>query len=254
MSVAGFNTAGSTGFSLLEVLVAIFLSTMLMAGIVELLAGSVSTYRLQLSQSQLEESSRYARDVLISHINQAGYQPEPWIGLQQVPALTTDAIDSYSPRGDQLGLQRWSSRNCYGNDNPTTDGEGQPAFFLLQTRFGVSTANNLALTCRYGPDASQLQTQINNFGLVEDVNSMQVLYAEDRNEDQVADTWVTGQEWQNENNIRAVKVALLLSSSQVFTQKQSRQITLLDETITTADDGHLRKVGSLTAAIQSRLR
>jgi hypothetical protein len=231
-----------------------FLSTLLMTGIVQLLTGSVSAYRLQLSQSQLEESSRYARDVLVSHISQAGFVPEPWNSLQQVPALTTDTINSNSTRGDQLGLQRWSRQNCYGNDNPVTDSVGQPVFFLLQTRFGVSTANNLAISCRYGPDASQMQTQINNFGLVEDIDSMQVLYAEDRNEDQVADTWVTGQAWQNEKNIRAVKVALLLSSRQAFAQKQSRQITLLDETITTPADGHLRKVGSLTAAIQSRLK
>lgn len=254
MTGIGISTGNSTGFSLLEVLVAMFLSAILITGIMQLLAGSVSAYRLQLGQSQLEESSRYARDVLVSHISQAGFQAEPWNTLQQVPALTTDAIDSVSPRGDQLGLQRWSNRNCYGNDNPVTDTEGQPAFYLLQTSFGVSTTNNLALSCRYGPDASQLHSQINNFGLVEDVDSMQVLYAEDRNEDQVADTWVTGQAWQNEHNVRAIKVALLLSTRQAFTEKLSRQITLLDETITTADDGHLRKVGSLTTAIQGRLK
>lgn len=252
--VTGINSGTTPGFSLLEVLVAMFLSTVLTAGIMQLLAGSVSAYRLQLGQSQLEESSRYARDVLVSHISQAGFQPEPWNSAQQLPALTAEAIDAVSPRGDQLGLQRWSRRNCYGNENPVTDSEGKPVFYLLQTRFGVSTANNLALSCRYGPDASQLQTQINNFGLVEDIDSMQVLYAEDRNEDNIADTWVTGQSWQNERDVRAVKVALLLSTRQAFTQKQSRQITLLEKTVTTPGDGHLRKVGSLTAAIQSRLK
>ena len=254
MTGTGINTGNSTGFSLLEVLVAMMLSAVLITGIMHLLAGSVSAYRLQLGQSQLEESSRYARDVLVSHISQAGFQTAPWNSAQQMPALTIEAIDSISSRGDQLGLQRWSRRNCFGNDNPVTDSEGQPAFYLLQTRFGISTANNLALSCRYGPDASQLHTQINNFGLVEHVDSMQVLYAEDRNEDQVADTWVTGQAWQNEHDVRAIKVALLLSTRQVLAEKLSRQITLLDATITTADDGHLRKVGSLTTAIQGRLR
>ena len=52
------------GFSLMEVLIGVFLSTVLMSGIIQLMGGSVSAYRLQLNQSQVEESFRYARDVL----------------------------------------------------------------------------------------------------------------------------------------------------------------------------------------------
>ena len=76
------------GFTLMEVLIGTFLSTLLIAAIVQLLSASVSTYRLQLSLSQLEESGRYARDVLITHIAQAGYQPTPWDTQLELPALT----------------------------------------------------------------------------------------------------------------------------------------------------------------------
>ena len=242
------------GFSLMEVMIGMLLSSILISGIVQLIGGSVSAYRLQLSQSQLEESGRYARDVLITHIAQAGYQPEPWQNQPPLPALTDEALDGDLLAGDQLGLQRWSRNNCYGNENPVTDSDGQPEFHLLQTRFRVNAANNLAMTCRYGPNASQLHTQINNFGLIEEVESMQVLYAEDRNGDDIADRWVTGQAWQKESNVRAIKVALLLSTNQAFDQAVSEQITLLDETITTPADGHLRRISSLTTAIRGRLR
>jgi len=242
------------GFTLLELLIAVFLSTLLTTGIVKLISGSVSAYRLQISQSGLEESGHYARDVLVSHISQAGYQPKPWNDTPPFAALTTESMNSVSPDGDQLGLQRWSRQNCYGKDNPLTDDENQPAFHLLQSRFRVTSSNNLGMTCRYGPDDSQLVTQINNFGLVEDVESMQVLYAEDRNGDDIPDSWVTGQAWQSESNIRAVKLALLLSTRQPFDRAESSQITLLDETITTPMDGHLRKVASLTTAIRGRVR
>ena len=241
------------GFSLMEVMIGVFLSTLLISGIVQLLGGSVSSYRLQLSQSQLEESGRYARDVLISHIAQAGYQPDPWQEQPELPALTGETLDGGVSPGDQLGLQRWSRHNCYGNENPVTDSDGQPEFHLLQARFSVNASNNLAMTCRYGPDASQLQTQINNFGLVEDVESMQVLYAEDRDGDDIADSWVAGQAWQQESNIRAIKVGLLFSSRQAFDQPASRQITLLDETITTPADGRLRRKSLLASAIRGRL-
>jgi hypothetical protein len=209
---------------------------------------------LQLSQSQLEESARYARDVLFTHITQAGYQAEPWQNLSEFSALTAETLDGGSISGDQLGLQRWSAHNCYGNENPVTDSVGQAKFYLLQTRFHVNTANNLAITCRYGPDASQLKTQINNFGLIENVESMQILYAEDRDGDNIADSWVNGNAWIHERNIRAVKVALLLSTHQAFDQAVSKQVALLDEMITTPADGHLRRVSVSTSTIRGRLR
>jgi len=241
------------GFSLMEVMIGVFLSTLLMTGIVQLLGGSVSVYRLQLSQGQLEESARYAQEVLLTHITQAGYQPEPWGNAAEFPALTDETLDGGLQPGDQLGLQRWSMRNCYGNENPVKDSSGQPAFHLLQARFRVNSSFNLAITCRYGPDASGLHTQINNYGLIEDVESMQVLYAEDRDGDNAADGWVTGQAWQQESNIRAIKVALLLSTRQPFQQAASEQLTLLDNTLATPADGHLRKVSILTGTIRGRL-
>jgi type IV pilus assembly protein PilW len=243
-----------SGFTLLEVMIGVSLSTILISGIVQLLSGSVSAYRLQISQSQLEESGRYARNVLITHIAQAGYQPDPWQNLPGVQALTDESVEGDSSAGDQLGLQRWSRNNCYGSENPVMDAAGQPAFYLLQVRFKISTANNLAITCRYGPDADQLHTQMNNFGLIEDVESMQVLYAEDRDGDEVADVWVKAQTWLQERNIRAVKVAFLLSTRQPVDQAAGTQINLLDETITTPADGHLRSVRSLTTAIRGRLK
>ena len=242
------------GFSLMEVMIGVFLSTLLLSGVVGLMGGSVSAYRLQLSLGQLEESGRYARDVLVSHIGQAGFQPEAWLNPSGFPALTQESIDGGPLAPDQLGVQRWSRRNCYGNANPVTDAGGQPAWYLLQARFGVNGSNNLAMTCRYGPDAAQLQTQVNNFGLIEDVESMQVLYAEDRDGDDIADGWVPARSWLQESNVRAIRVALLLSTRQAFDQAVSTEITLLDQTITTPADGHLRIVSSSTAAIRGRLR
>lgn len=248
--------AGKTqqGFSLMELMIGVSLSTILMSGIVQLMAGSVSAYRLQLGQSQIEESVRYARDVLVTHIAQAGFQAEPWLSPVTFPALTDESLNGSSSSADQLGLQRWSRTNCYGNHNPILDDDGQPAFFILQARFMVNGSNNLAITCRYGPDTPTLRTQINNYGLIEDVESMQVLYAEDRNGDAIADAWVPAQTWSRESNIRAVKVALLLSTRQAFDQATNTQLTLLDETITPPADGHLRSIRSFTTAIRGRLR
>jgi len=242
------------GFSLMELLIGVFLSTLLTTGIIQLLTSSVSSYRLQLGLSQLEESARYARDVLSNHITQAGYQPRPWDSAFQLPALTFETLNGNQVPGDQLGLQRWSSQNCFGNDNPVKGSDGRSAFHLLQARLRINTSNNLAITCRYGPDATNMTTQINNFGLVEDVESMQLLFAEDRDGDNIADGWVPGQAWLNEEGIHAVKIALLLSTRQPFGQAPDQQLTLLDETVSPPVDGRLRKVSTLTVAIRGRLQ
>lgn len=238
----------------MEVMIGMFLSTILISGVIALLSGSTSAYRLLLSQGQLEESGRFAREVLISHISQAGFQPEPWLHLAGFSALTDESLDSGSSTADQLGLQRWSRSNCYDNDNPVKDADGQPAFFLLQARFSVNDANNLAITCRYGAEVSQLVTQINNFGLVEDVENMQILYAEDRDDDDIADGWVKAQAWTRESNIRAIKVAILISTDHPFDMAAATQFTLLDEPVITTADGHLRSVKLLTSAIRGRLK
>ena len=242
------------GFSLLELMIGVSLSTLLLSGIVQLVGGCVSAYRLQLSLGQMGDSGRYARDVLLSHIGQSGFHPEPWLNPSGFPALTAESIDGGPAAPDQLGLQRWSRQNCYGNANPVADGEGQPAFYLLRTRFSVNTSNNLAIKCQYGPDAANLVTQVNNFGLVEDVESMQLLYAEDRDGDGVADGWVKAGAWSQESNVKAIRLALLLSTQQAFDEAAGNDFTLLDQAISTPADGHLRSVWTLTAAIRGRLR
>jgi len=244
----------SGGFSLMELLIAIFLSTVLTGGVAQLMASSTTAYGLQLGQSGLEESRQYARDVLLSHITQAGYQAEPWSSQTRLPAITAESTNNVSNKGDHLGLQRWSRYNCYGTENPVRDADNMPAFFLLKVRFSINTAKNLAIRCSYGPDASQLKIQINNFGLIENVESLQVLYAEDSDADQIADRWVTAQSWQKESGIKAVKLALLLSTRQIFEKPVSHSVALLDETFITPADGHLRKVTTLTGAIRGRIR
>ncbi len=83
---------------------------------------------------------------------------------------------------------------------------------------------------------------------------MQVLFAEDRDGDDIADAWVAGQAWLQERNIKAVKVALLLSTQQPFDQTTNQALTLLDETVIPPADGRLRRVNTLFAAIRGRLK
>lgn len=240
------------GFSLLELLLAMLLGAVLISGATALMGGSAASYRLQLARGQMEESGQFARETLAAHITQAGYHPRPW--QANVAAVTSASVQGATIAGDRLGLQRRSPHNCYGNENPARDANGQPSFYLLQTVFRVNAGSNLVMTCRYGPDAAQLTTQINSLGLVEHVESMQVQYAEDRDGDTVADGWVPAGTWADESRLLAIRVALLLASPSASYESDARPITLLDETFAAPADGRLRKVAILTAAIRGRLK
>lgn len=66
----GMRTQG--GVSLVEIMVALVLSLILMAGVGQIYLGSNQTYRLQDGQSRLQENARYALEMLSRDIRRAG--------------------------------------------------------------------------------------------------------------------------------------------------------------------------------------
>ena len=61
------------GLSLVELMVAIVLGLILVAGIIELFVNNRQVYRVQDAQSRLQENGRYAMNVLSQSIERAGY-------------------------------------------------------------------------------------------------------------------------------------------------------------------------------------
>lgn len=61
------------GFSLVELMVAIVLGLILVAGVIELFVNNRQVYRVQDAQSRLQENGRYAIKILSQSIERAGY-------------------------------------------------------------------------------------------------------------------------------------------------------------------------------------
>lgn len=68
------------GVSMVEIMVALALSLVLMAGVGQIYLGSKQTYRLQDGQSRLQENARYALDTLSKDIRKAGSMGCPSMG------------------------------------------------------------------------------------------------------------------------------------------------------------------------------
>ncbi|WP_018954729.1 PilW family protein [Thioalkalivibrio sulfidiphilus] len=70
------TTVGSRkqkGLTLVEIMVAIVISLILTAGIIQLFLGTTQTYRFQEALSRIQENGRYAMEVLARDIRMAGY-------------------------------------------------------------------------------------------------------------------------------------------------------------------------------------
>ena len=110
------------------------------------------------------------------------------------------------------------------------------------------------MTCRYGPGAGQLTTQVNNLGLVENAEAFQVLYAEDSDADGSADRWVRAGQWLSEPGVMAVRLGLLLTTQDPVKEPPVGKFQVLDSVISPAANGRLRRVFDSAAAFKARVR
>ena len=151
-------------------------------------------------------------------------------------------------------MRAWSDRNCFDNPNPAADGAGLPRFYLRESTFELSPDANLTHSCKYGPTANQFVNQLQRQGLVQNAEAFEIRYAEDTNDDGRADRWVGGGEWEAESHVMAVQLALLLSSHENVVETKARNYELLDQVVTSPEDGKLRRVLTYTQALRGRSR
>ena len=242
------------GFTLIELLISMALAAILITGITQLVMASATSYQLQQNLGAMQESARYAFSTIRQELEAAGYQAEPWESATDIRALGERSVDAFTATSDRISVQRWSNQNCFNNDNSDLDESGHARFYLRESTFSINGSDNLALTCRYGREAGQLVTQVNNLGLVENAEAFQVLYAEDTNSDGNADRWVTAGQWFDESNILAARLALLIATPDWLAESAASQIQLLDSIVNAPDDGRLRRVFESSIALKGRIK
>ena len=246
------NVSTTRGMSLLELLVAMLIGAILLIGLVQIVAGARSSFRLQEGLAELQESGRFAIDSLGNVLRQSAFAPEPWSDAADPVGFTPETTDALSSKGDRLAIRTWSEHNCFGAANTATDASGHPRFYLMESILTLSSSGNLAYTCRYGPTAKQFVTQILSQGLLENLEALQALYAEDLDNDGQADRWVKGGQWLDQARVLGLQIAVLVRSDQIVTEGTSRSYTLLDKVINAPADGRLRRVFTYSQAFRGR--
>jgi len=240
------------GMTLLELLIAMALSSLLLLGLVQIVAAASTASRLQDNQGQLEDTSRYAIELLGGAVRQATFNPQPWNDSYDSPGLTENTIDAIAQGSDRLTVRSWSDLNCFNNRNPATDSEGTPLFYIRESTFDLSSSNNLAHSCSYGPSPEELSIQIRRQGLITGVESFQLLFGEDANHDGQIERWVNAGQWLDRQQVLGVRFGMLLAADEAVTDYTIKEYMVLDSRVRPRNDGKLRRLVQFTIAIRGR--
>lgn len=240
------------GFSLIELMIAMTISALLMLALVQIAGAARSSFRLQEGLASVQQSGRFALESLADILQQAAFEPYPWLATGIAVGVTEGSIDGLSASSDRLAVRSWSERNCFGNLNPVQDTAGKAVFYLKESVLELNSSNNLAHTCRYGTSADTLVLQINRQGLVEDVESFQALYALDLDLDGHPDRWTTAAGWPPNSQLRGLQLGLLIRSPDAAVEPVARIFNVLEQIVSAPADGRLRRVFTYSQAFPGR--
>lgn len=228
-----------SGFTLVEIMVALSISLLLMAGVVQVFAGNRETYRLQAGLATLQENARFAVDLLRRDLSMAGYPGEMDFSAFNA-AMTGDGGGNIS---DTVAINLVTNRDCTG----------------VAIANGINTRVYTA-----GPDAVTGSPVLlcDGVTVVDGVENIQFLYGVDTEKGDERDFLpnkyltadrVTAEEWAD-NSVVAVRFALLLNSVEPITREEdTTSFVVLDApAIPAAADFLRRRIYFGTVAIRNR--
>lgn len=236
-------SAAQSGVTLIEMMVAITIGLLLTVGIAQIYLSSISTQRTQDNVALLNESSRFAFDLLAREVRKAGFRnkwykvndnvsefcaleaPVPlsaFIGANDPTAISVSTVDlsgsaiAISNKSDVLKV-RFYGEPATGTES-ITDCHGFPvaADQLAQDTLYVApdpnNNNEPALWCHTDNPAPATATHPGALPLVAGVESLQLLYGEDTDSDGIINRYVPWQLVNTVHKVSALKVSAVVRS------------------------------------------
>lgn len=203
-----------SGMTLLELLISMSLGLLLLAGIGTIYVGSNQTYRVQEQNARIQESGRYALDVIGRSLRQAGYWNMPL------------AMDS-----DEMGFSGTPITGTASTVTVQYDGTGG------SDCSGTVVDVGAIVTDAFDRDDSvpeQPTLECNGQPLVSNVEDLQFLYGIDTNGNNSANQYITTPNAAQSNQIVSVRVCVLIRSE--------------DEGIASTNQRYLNCAGALGTA------
>jgi len=236
-----------TGFSLVELMVAMVVSLILLAGILQILLGNRQSFDSQKALSGMQQDSRLASFVLEYGIAHAGYRVELEPELKYVfPDGYITAKDGGGTDPDTIGIRFQASGGVYdcGGDEI---GENGPE----KTYFQVTVDVDNVLRCRVMDSTNNV---ISTWPLIDNVETLQVRYGLDTDDDNAVDSYSNTLTASTSLDVRSVRIQLLLiSETNALPSKVAQKFTFADGNTMTFDDRRARQLVDQTVALRNVL-
>lgn len=172
---------GHSGFTLVEVLVAVALSVVLMMVMLAMFVSTKHTGILQGGLTRVQEDGRIALHIISDEVRKAGFRKPVWNDPKRgYSPITTNSKNGTSGGSDTLQIMYMDDTDCNGTVNTAFDPETvEPLALYKRVTFNLGDAQNLLWTCEYGQSPNALSVQTSNQTIVENVETFQVLYGID---------------------------------------------------------------------------
>lgn len=265
----------ATGLALPELMVALAIGLVLMLAATGLLMLSRSTYLLTDDRARIEESGRFALDIVSQAVRQAGYRDWSAAGAVETAWPAVTGLDARSLKdastgidgpygtavngsdvlalrfdGNSSGSGDTVMKNCAGASVPANGpGTGWSIFYLAYDSIGEPE-----LRCKY-----RTASGWNSDALVRGVDGFQVLYGLDDDVDGAAprryvSAGTVALEAHGWQRVSALKVALLVRGSQDGPARSRRYDLFGADYADAADSGVRIEEAQLPAASRGLLR
>lgn len=218
------------GLTLTELMVALAISLIVLAGVITLYVTNRHAYALQDGVSRVQENGRFALDILARELRMAGF-PKDDYGGGGFDSATSDGGGNTS---DVIAVQYNADLDCVGNNQ---GGAASVHVYYIQ---------DATLFCRPNGGAAQ--------PLIDGIENLQVLYGEDTNGDGIPDVYHHAGNVTDWESVVTARVAVLaVTPREVRRTAQSTTHRVLDREIDAPSDKRLRRVYSSTIVLRNRM-
>lgn len=206
------------GFTLVELLIVSFISSIVIMGILQLLNLNQNTSLLQKEMINVQNSGFFITSMISSDLQKAGDFGEGTSKFDAIPFNFDKTLDNLDGNS-QISI-------LYNNRNNEFSCNGESGLTVIENTYKVS---NSKFYC-------------NDIEIVDNVKRFKILYGADINGDGSADRYVdrdTAKIVSEASDQRVVSVmfALVLSSSRELEEKEKKDIFILNDEKLTFEDG-----------------
>lgn len=256
-----------SGFSLIELMIAMALSLIILLAVVQVFLSSRQTYVLSDDLSRIQENGRFSLEFLAKNVRVAGYQANKADSLHP---FYTDACEEFAPctnNGNGNGSDRFavwlnpapddgSDIDCTGATVNANDVIANVYYITTNADTGINS-----LTCR-GFNITNNAWNAVEQPLIDGIDNMQILYGVDNADpadpgtlDTGLNQYLSAEQVNDWSLVKSARIALLISSGAETGsgENMTRNYAVLDAPQQAITDRHVRQIYTATITLNNNI-